>query len=138
MAEILVKAIDATHSNPAKDLRGSYKRGMPVVVMPDGHPWGGQERLPLFVVIKVPLVPVSAVLKYIEQYNDAEGAPIRRRLWQIRWADLPLAARNTLASTGMLTIKATAAYTGSFNYTWTQIKQYFRNLRTGLDETEEI
>ena len=33
-------------------------------------------------------------------------------------------------------IKATDTYTGEYDYTWTQIKNYFRNLQTGLDGVE--
>lgn len=143
MAEILVKAVDASHSNPDEDRRGCYKRGMPVVVREDGHEWGSMEGLPSFVVIKIPGVPASSVAKYVMVQNsdiaDLDGLfPMyRRRIWQIRWADLPLAARNKLLSTGTLTIKA-GTYSGSYDYTWTQIKQYFRNLKTGLDESENM
>ncbi len=143
MAEILIKAVNATHADPDKDRRGCYKRGMPVVVMPDGHSWGAQEGLPKFVVLKVPGVSVEAVNKYInpehEDTPDENGTyPIyRRRLWQIRWAALPLAARNKLASDGELTIKV-GAYSGEYDYTWTQVRQYFRNLKTGLDETGDL
>ena len=57
MAQILVMAIDKTHADPTKDRRGCYKRGMPVVVMPDTHTWGLDERPPKFVVLKLPGVP---------------------------------------------------------------------------------
>lgn len=40
MAEILVKAVDATNPDTEKDRRGCYKKGYPVVVMLDGHIWG--------------------------------------------------------------------------------------------------
>lgn len=36
MAELLIKAISATNSNPERDRIGCYKRGMPVQVLPDG------------------------------------------------------------------------------------------------------
>jgi len=137
MAEILIKAVDATHSNTDKDRRGCYKRGYPVVVMPDGHPWGFEEKLPKFVVIKVPLISVDKVQKYIEQWLDGSGGLLQRRRWQIRWADLPAAVRNKLASNGEIIIKA-GAYSGTFDYTWSQVKGYFRNLETRLDETADL
>jgi len=137
MAELLVKAKDAVHGNPVVDRVGCYKRGMPVVVMPDNHVWGIEERLPIFVVIKIPLIPVAQVLQYIEAH-EISGVTFRRRRWQIRWADLPLSAMNLLATNGELTIKATPVYAGNFDYTWTQIKGFFRNLETNLDETREI
>ena len=145
MAEIIVKAVDATHADPVKDRRGCYKCGYPVAVYPDGTRWGAEERLPKFVTIKIPGVSMDhpTLLKYVQSQladtPDASGQyPVyRRRLWQIRWADLPLAARNKLASTGELVIKV-GTYAGAYDYTWTQIKAYFRNLRTGLDETEDL
>ena len=146
MCEILVKAIDAVHIDPVKDQRGCYKRGYPVVVMDDGHPWGFEERLPKFVVIKIPLIPKEKVQKYIEQWRifvglDSEGIPKMetqcRRLWKIRWDDLPQVAKDKL-KTGQLIIRATLNYTGTYDFTWTQVKSYFRNLQTNLDETEEL
>lgn len=138
MAEILIKAISAAHADPMKDQRGCYKRGMPVVVMPDGHPWGLEEGLPKFVLLKIPLIPVPVVEKYIAQAVDGNGDVIQRRTWQIRWDDLPAAARNKLQNTGQLVVKATASYTGSFDYTWAQIKDYFRNTQTLLTENAEL
>ena len=142
MAEMLVKAIDATHPDPDKDRRGCYKRGMPVVVMDDGHEWGKEERLPKFVIIKIPLTSKDKIMKYIdpEPGLDVEGNIIidRRRMWKIRLADLPLLARNKLQLSGELTIKATSSYTETYDYTWTQIKPYFRNLLTGLDEVNDF
>ena len=142
MAEILVKAVDTTNIDPDKDRRGCYKRGMPVVVMDDGHEWGKEEKLPKFIVIKLPMISKDKVMKYIdpEPGLDVDGNIVvdRRRMWQIRWADLPLVAKNKIQAIGELTIKATTSYTGNYDYTWTQIKTYFRNLLTGLDEVNEL
>lgn len=143
MAEILVKAVSsAALADLTKDQRGSYKRGMPVVVMPDGHPWGTMERLPNFVVIKFPLIPVDRLRKFIEpeMMTDVNGERItvRRRIFRIQWADLPLAARTKLQTTGELIIKARAEYTGPYDYTWTQVRQYWLNQTTGLPEAGEI
>ena len=130
---MLLKAESATHTDPSKDARGCYKRGHPVVVMPDGHEWGVLERLPKFALLKIPLVPVNSVLKYIAQWDGN-----RRRRWRLRVADMPAAARNKLANAGELTIKARAEYTGAFDYTWTQVKAFFRNDETNADETEDV
>lgn len=139
MAELLVKAVSVSHADPVKDRRGCYKRGMPVVVMPDNHPWGLEERLPKFVVIKFPLISVARVQKYIDAQMEADGTtPFRRRMWQIRWLDLPNAVRNKLQNTGQLIIKATDAYTGTFDNTWAQVKDFFQNLQTGLNETADL
>ena len=115
---------------------------MCVIDKPDGHPWGREECLPNFVVIKIPDVAGEAIKKYLApQYiglPDANGVveTYRRRLWQIRWTDLPQAVKDKLA-TGVLTIKA-GTYSGPYDYTWAQIKGYFRNLETGLDETADL
>ena len=148
MAEILVKAVDYTHPDPDKDRRGAYKRGYPVVVMPDGHAWGGRERLPRFVVIKFPGVATDnpRLREYITpEYTDEldpDGVPMRnvyrRRLWRIRWDDLPAAAKARLRDDGELIIKASVAYEGPYDYTWAQVKSYFLNQRTLLDETRDI
>lgn len=140
MAELLVKSIDHVNPISEKDRRGAYKRGMFVIVMPDGHEWGQVERdRGVFALIKVPLVPIDRVEKYVAQWMDTSEPPqaIQRRRWRIRWADLPAQAQTLLRTTGILTIKARAEYTGAFDYTWTQVRQYFRNDETGLDETED-
>jgi hypothetical protein len=143
MAEILIKAIDHIHPDSVKDRRGAYKRGMPVVVMQDGHEWGLEERLPKFIVLKIPGVAVDTVEKYIVQQlddtPDEKGVyPVyRRRLWQIQWNDLPAGAKAKLLADGELTIKV-GDYAGEFDYTWSQIKTYFKNLKTGLAETADL
>lgn len=139
MAELLVKAVDASLANPQLDQRGSYKRGYPVLIMEDGHEWGIEERLPKFVVFKFPGVTPAKLIKYVLAETDGASPPsiTRRRIWKIRWVDLPLAARNKLQSTGQLIIKV-GTYAGTFDYTWTQVKDYFQNQTTGLNETVEI
>ena len=137
MAEILVMARSNTHEDPEVDRTQCYKRGMPVVVMPDGHPWGSAERLPTFVLLKLPGVPVELVQKYVEEHPDpaspGEPSMLLRRVWTIRWDDLPAEARGKLAGTGQIVIQA-GGYSGEYDYTWKQIKRYFRNQVTGLDE----
>lgn len=223
MCEILIKAIDATHSDPIKDKRGCYKIGMPVVVMDDNHVWGNAEKWPTFFVLKIPMVTKDKVLKYIDTHIeprigirtwnkldydkaiisgiyegfvsipivlslktlsttfiisneqwvavqvkgdyypfqnkptatllsgevsltgdviqvDLQGdilTPITRRLWQLQVSTLPLAAINKI-KTGSLTIKATTLYNGLYDYTWTQVKSYFKNLQTSLNEVSGL
>ena len=124
MAEILIKAVDATHADPIKDQRGCYKRGMPVCVMPDGHTWGAAERLPAFVVLKLPGITVERVQAFLHPLVDAEGEVVRRRLWQIAWADLPPAARTKILASGALTIGQGG------DYTWSQFRNYLRRADT--------
>lgn len=143
MAQILVKAIDATHPDATKDRRGCYKRGMPVVVMPDSHTWGRLEGLPKFVIIKLPGVSVERVLKYVFPEREATAAedgtyPIyRRRLWKFRFDDMPAAALRKLRDTGELIIKV-RDYAGDYDYTWTQVRNYIRNLKTNEDESGNL
>jgi hypothetical protein len=61
MAELLIKAIDASNPDPSKDESGCYKKGDIVHVSDDGHEWGSQEGLPTFVVVKCPGVPVATI-----------------------------------------------------------------------------
>lgn len=139
MAEILVIAANKSHVDPNRDRAGCYKRGMPVIVQQDGHQWGLKERLPLFVVIKIPGVSVARVLKYAQEHKIDLGGEkpeiYRRRRWIIRWDDLPQRAKNRLRDDGELII-APGAQGG--DYTWAQVKSYFRNQETGLDETEDL
>lgn len=80
MAEILIKAVDATHSDPEKDAVGCYKRGDMVVVAPDGHVWGKEEGLPKFVVVKVPGLSVEKARDFIEEQREAATV---RRTWML-------------------------------------------------------
>lgn len=125
MAELLVRALD----NLGGPETGLYKRGMPVVVMPDGHVWGAAEGLPGFWIIKLPTVTVAQALKYIETWReggDPRGAIVKRREWVIDITQLPAAAQTTLTETGILTIPG--------DLTWNQARQAFRNMRTGTTE----
>ena len=123
MAEILIKAVDAAHDDPEKDKQGCYKRGDPVVVMDDGHEWGKEERLPKFVVVKIPGLSVAKAKKYIQPIlgiPDAEGERpmIRRRLFRILLDDVPNLIKQKLRDTGEVTV------------TMTQIKNYIQNKDT--------
>jgi hypothetical protein len=143
MAEILVKAVDATNVDSEKDRTGCYKAGMPVVVMPDKHPWGKEEGLPKFVVIKIPGISVDKVEDFIRpQYEDSpslngEYMTYRRRKWQIQLSNLPKNAKNILRDKGVLVIKS-GTYTGSYDYTWAQVRSYFMNLKKNMTFSENL
>lgn len=144
MAEALLFAANNSNPDPVKDRRGCWKRGYLVVVKPDGHAWGREEDPAQniaprkFVLLKFPGVSVARVEKYLAaQMDDAGGAllePVmfRRRLWQIQYAELPLAARQLLSTTGILTIGPTG------DYTWDQVKGYFERLDDSTRETEAM
>lgn len=138
MAEILIMAVNKTHPNETKDRQGSYKVGMPVVVEEDNHKWGAKECPPTFYLIKIPTIAAYRVRKFVaEQTIDlGQGAELyRRRRWQIRVSDLPQAAINLFQANGEIIIRA-GSYSGPYDYTWNQVKNYFRNLETGLDGAE--
>jgi len=123
MAEFLVKAIDAVHSDPVKDKQGCYKRGDVVVVMPDGNVWGKAEGLPKFVIVKVPGLPVDQARKYVESEADATGDNIiTRRKFKLLVDDIPQALKNQLKAKGEVTVS------------WNQVKSYVKNKVTGVTE----
>lgn len=66
MCEVLVRAVDGTCQDPT----ANPLKGFPVVVKPDGHVWGNGERLPEYVVIKIPNISVSQVEKYAGRWFD--------------------------------------------------------------------
>lgn len=130
MCELLVKARNAQHDAPEKDRRGCYKVGHIVVVMDDGHEWGREETLPNFVKVKIPGLSADTVRDLIdEQREDDAGNPLaeeggvpitfRRRRWRIRVADIPANIRNTLLTTGEVTV------------TRAQIRNYVSRIRDG-------
>lgn len=130
MAEILIKAIDATHLNPVKNQRGCYKRGDPVVIMPDGWGWGTEETKPpidggKFVIIKIPGVTPQQVhdaiharwpgLQHILESELQAGMVVRRRQLTFNIDLLPSAVKNTLNRTG------------TYTTTWAAIKSFVRD-----------
>src|SRR4030067_1738371 len=153
MCEILIFAKNNTNPDPEKDRRGCYKRGMPVVVFEDGHVWGREESKQVwitkgkpaadgpgqgkFVILKIPGVLAAKAQELIShQVEDDAGTPLfdpngipiafRRRRWQLLVDSIPLAVRNTLASTG------------EYNAPVAQIRSYLKRIRdaaqnTGLD-----
>ncbi|MEK6532107.1 MAG: hypothetical protein AABZ23_06425 [Deltaproteobacteria bacterium] len=85
MAEFLIKAVDSTNPNPSKDVM-CYKRGDIVVVMPDGHAWGGEERLPAFLKVFVHGLPVDA--GYQTTHEGTATQIIQRDYYAQDWQDL--------------------------------------------------
>ncbi len=88
MAEVLVKATSAFDILHPQSEMALPKRGMPIVIMPDGHRWGVSEGLPDYVVIKTPGMAVAAInhLTEIETQNAAGvdvGGMYRFRRWFI-------------------------------------------------------
>lgn len=128
MAELLIKAVDATHADPEKDVRGCYKRGDIVLAMPDGHEWGAKEGLPTFVIVKVPGLNHTKVQAYLDSAYDYDAelddaVPVVRRKFRIRVDEIPNAIKRELRDTGSVTVP------------WTTLRNYLRNKLTDSDET---
>jgi hypothetical protein len=136
VAEIIVKAVDSTSPNPL-----SSKRGHLIAVRPDGWQWGSGEGLPNFVFVKIPGISVDTVRKYIQAWfdnsNPDEPVVKSKYLWQLLIDTMPQAAIKKFKNQGEVVISA-GGYNGPSDYTWTQVKVYFRNLQTGLTETEDL
>jgi hypothetical protein len=79
MAEILVRAVDGTCADPLSN----PLRGMPVVVMEDGHVWGTCEGPPEYVIIKIPGVAVDTVQPYLQRCPWPTARPILPRMKKI-------------------------------------------------------
>lgn len=132
MAELLIKAIDATHSNPDKDAKGCYKRGDIVLIRPNGHTWGSKElKAPAdggkFIVLKITDVTPAQVRNWVHnnwqtnvEDSDPEG---RRRRVHINIATIPAAVRSIMNTTG------------EYTTTWAAIRQYVRNKKTAATAT---
>lgn len=138
MAELLIKAVNATHSDPLKDARGCYKRGDVVGVAPNGWNWGAKELHPpadggKFVVLKITDVTRQQVINWVRNNwgteidgidFDADGeTPLRRRRVRIDVDLVPNNVRNAMNNTGQYTT------------TWAAIRQYFRNKQTDQTAT---
>lgn len=137
MAELLIKAVNATHSDPTKDAAGCYKRGDLVGVAPDGWQWGSLElKAPAsggkFVVIKLTDVTRAQVLTWIRNHwncdadaprLDANGITITRRRVSIDVDLMPNNVRNTLNTTGV------------FSTTWAAARQYLHDKLTNETAT---
>jgi hypothetical protein len=111
MAEVLIKAFNASHYDPVKDRRGCYKRGDLVVSVPDGHGWGRDERLPRFWRVRIPNVAVFMLESYCaELYEDVWVAGLRapdrakRRRWSLRPELLATAQRRSLLRGEIVTL----------------------------------
>lgn len=132
MAELLIKAVNATHADAGKDQRGSYKRGDIVDVRPDGYEWGRLELLPpaqggVFVIVAIADVTVDQVRNFVQNrwgcqpdgpHVDANKQTLRRRKVQIDISSVPAGVRNTLNQTGR------------YQTTWSAIRQFVKNKLT--------
>lgn len=122
MAELLVKAVSASHADGTEDLRGCYKAGDVIGVAPDNWIWGESEFCVggKFYVVKITDVTRQQVINWVRNHwtCEIEGVDMingRRRRVRIDIDLVPLAVRNTLATTGQYTT------------TWAAIREFIRN-----------
>jgi hypothetical protein len=77
MAEVLT-CRNRAPAPPGKE-DGWWKDEDPVVVMPDGHPWGTEERnLAKFDIVKFPGLSVEALAFLLEEIPEADRGPGNR------------------------------------------------------------
>lgn len=124
MAELLIKVISAVNPDPIKDQRGCYKRGDIVDVRPDNFEWGKEEGLPTFVKVKILGLAVSTVKQFMEsEVGDGFVIPletvVRRRKWNVLVDNVPAQIKQTLLTTGEVTV------------TLTQVRNYIKNKQLG-------
>ncbi len=109
MAEVLLKG----KNSPSR----AWRRGDPVTVQADGFVWSYNETRAAwiasgrraaewpaeFYLLRVPGVSVARLTQYLVEWADTlDLGP--RRLWRCLIDEIPLAIRDILTSTGMLTI----------------------------------
>lgn len=126
MAELLVKAVSHSHTDPTKDLRGCYKRGDVVLVRENGHTWGGLELKPpndggKFVVIKITDVTLAQVINWVLNHwscpVESDDGTRRRRVK----IDVDLVPPAVLQELNL---------TGQFTTTWIVVREFVRNKET--------
>jgi len=119
---------------------GGYAQFMPVQATDDGiaETCTSRER---FYLIKFPGIDKGRVSKYFEPHYgasvEAEAPEIARRRWVLRANDLPLAARQKFQQSGQVIVKA-GTYQGEYDYTWNQVKSFFRDNLLSVDESAEL
>lgn len=100
MAELLIKAVDATHPDAEKDARGCYKRGDIFAVYPDGTCREAPAPGSPFVLLR------CATLDFAEAKSERLDEPgiLRRRRFAIDLAALPAGVRSTLLANKVATV----------------------------------
>jgi hypothetical protein len=122
MAEILVKAIDHVHSDPEKDRSGAYKRGMPVLVMPDGHPWGKEEGPPKFTIVKIPGLDPQTIRNKMESWKrTVDYSVVNRSVAQDGWRLRAFAENVSVSDHGVGGGKISRDHIESFINNWNAV-----------------
>jgi hypothetical protein len=104
-SEILMQVFgdpDRTSTDPVKNLRGCYKNGDVIDVLPATKHNGNLATNPIaapFWLIRVVGIPRAVADKYRGPGADAQGVVNRRRLHGIVFANLPAAIQSALTNT---------------------------------------
>lgn len=128
-----------------------YQTGDFVTVQDDGFDWGGMD-------------PANAQNQPVGTYNYWDGSGLRpwyfidipgipanhpriasllqadpsyRRRHRLRREDMPAGAVQKFQDDGIIVIQV-GSYAGPFDYTWDQVRSYFRDKVTGIDIDEEF
>ncbi|MFA6100393.1 MAG: hypothetical protein WC750_06030 [Patescibacteria group bacterium] len=126
MAELLIKAkkhwmdeftqkqIDDLPVNAKESYNARTQIGDVIVVKPDGWPWGNEECLPTFLVIKLPGVAVSDV-EYLTQelYGDVEkdySLRIEKEKWEKDGVEVDTLKENRLTTTPVAVLQDEKSY----------------------------
>lgn len=101
MAELLVRVHDKVGADLYRDCQCT-KRGDVIVVCPDGHVWGEQEkRQPFWRILRFPRVAVSQASTWLSEEPDIDprqpSRTRRRRLFRINLDALPVSIQPYLA-----------------------------------------
>ncbi len=110
--------VDNVSADPLAD-RDCYKRGDPVVVMPDGHPWGRKEGTPNFVVLKIlgvndrdlvePLLDPERSEFVFNPDDPTEGVPVRRRAYHFDLSTFAARTVQNMERDGEITLTRASA-----------------------------
>jgi len=73
MAELLIRTVDKTHSDPVKSLAGCFKRGDIICIQDDGHGWSEAERnADDRTILKIPKVEKNTLGSYMLPVYDED------------------------------------------------------------------
>ncbi len=102
MARLLIKAVDATHPDPAKDKRACYKHGDVVVVREDGHEWSPGEGLPAFLQLDIATSAGGAAYLTDTEYENGAAlvAPAMLKIPRLANAVIKNAVRQPVRQRG--------------------------------------
>lgn len=120
------------NTNKTEATSGQSVQGMIIDIGPDGKKWGTGVKQPDYIIIKMPGVDYSNVVKYLTPEIDAKGETVRYRQWKYAVTNLAISGRR-LFTNDSITIKATGG-----NLTWDIFKTNLWDLKNGTTETATL